>query len=178
MAVKTVLRMGHPQLEQVAEPVAEFNTPALDALICDMRDTMAALNGAGLAAPQIGVSLRVVIFGIAGNPRYPGVEPVPTTVLINPGLTVLDAEEEYAWEGCLSVPGMRGRVGRARHIRYAGHDASGQRFEREATGFHARVVLHEVDHLDGMLYPRRIRDLRHFGFEEELFPDGYRYSPD
>ncbi len=178
MAVKTVLRMGHPLLEQVAAPVAEFNTPILAALIRDMLDTMAALNGAGLAAPQIGASLRVVIFGIAENPRYPGVAPVPTTVLINPELTVLDAEEEFAWEGCLSVPGMRGRVGRARHIRYAGHDVCGQRFEREAAGFHARVVQHEVDHLDGLLYPRRIRDLRHFGFEEELFPDGYRYRPE
>lgn len=169
MAVKPVLRMGHALLTQVAAPVAEFNTPVLDALIADMFDTMAARNGAGLAAPQIGVSLRVVIFGVEANPRYPDAEPVPTTVLVNPEISVLDESEEDGWEGCLSLPGFRGLVPRYRTIRYAGHDAAGQRVEREASGFHARVVQHEVDHLDGILYPRRIRDLRHFGFEDELF---------
>ncbi|HKK05757.1 MAG TPA: peptide deformylase [Gammaproteobacteria bacterium] len=169
MAVKPVLRMGHPLLAQVAAPVAEFNTPELDALIEDMFDTMAAENGAGLAAPQIGVGLRVVIFGVEANPRYPDAEPVPTTVLINPEITVRDATPEEAWEGCLSVPGLRGLVPRYRAIHYAGFDASGGRIEREAQAFHARVVQHEVDHLDGILYPQRIRDLRYFGFEHELF---------
>lgn len=170
MAVRPVLRMGHPLLLQVAEPVREFNTPELDALIEDMFDTMAAQNGAGLAAPQIGVGRRVVIFGVAANPRYPDVEPVPTTVLINPEIEVLDEAQEEDWEGCLSVPGMRGLVPRHRRIRYRGLDQNGDPFEREAEGFHARVVQHEVDHLDGILYPQRIRDLRYFGFESELFP--------
>lgn len=163
--------MGHPLLLQKAAPVTEFNTPQLDALIADMFDTMAAQNGAGLAAPQIGVSLRVVIFGVDKNPRYPDAEPVPVTVLINPEIEFLGDERDEMWEGCLSVPGMRGLVERYTHLRYAGHDAQGARFERVARGFHARVVQHECDHLDGILYPRRIKDLRLFGFTEELFRD-------
>ncbi len=171
MAVREVLKMGHPLLQQVAEPVAEFNTPELDTLILDMFDTMAALDGAGLAAPQIGVSLRVVIFAVESNPRYPEVDTVPRTVLINPQVTVLDQEQEEGWEGCLSVPGLRGLVPRYRAIHYLGYDQSGVLIERDADDFHARVLLHEVDHLDGILYPQRIRDLRNFGFESVLFPD-------
>jgi peptide deformylase len=143
----------------------------LASLLVDMRDTMAHMNGAGLAAPQIGVPLRVVIFGVTANPRYPDIEPVPDTVLINPALTPLSSEEEEGWEGCLSVPGMRGWVPRFRKLRYSGYDERGRRFQREVEGFHARVVQHEVDHLDGVLYPMRIRDLTRFGFNEELFPD-------
>jgi peptide deformylase len=135
-----------------------------------MRDTMAHLNGAGLAAPQIGVGLRVVIFGVRGNPRYPDVEEVPDTVLINPTLTPLSDEMEEGWEGCLSVPGMRGWVPRYARLKYAGYDQHGKRFVREVSGFHARVVQHEVDHLDGVLYPMRIRDFTRFGFNEALFP--------
>ncbi len=161
--------MGHPLLLQKAAPVTEFNATQLDALIADMFDTMAAQNGAGLAAPQIGVSLRVVIFGVDKNPRYPGAEPVPTTVLINPEIEFLGDERDEMWEGCLSVPGMRGLVERYTHLRYAGFNAQGVRFEREARGFHARVVQHECDHLDGILYPQRIKDMRLFGFTDELF---------
>lgn len=168
MPVKEVLRMGHSLLLQKAVPVTEFNTPALNALISDMFDTMAAQNGAGLAAPQIGVSQRVVIFGVESNPRYPDAEPVPMTILINPEIEILTDETDDMWEGCLSVPGMRGLVPRYTHLRYAGYDQHGVRFEREAYGFHARVVQHECDHLDGILYPRRIKDLRQFGFEEEV----------
>lgn len=168
MAAREVLRMGNPLLLQVAEPVAEFATPALDALIADMFDTMAARNGAGLAAPQIGVSLRVVIFGVEHNPRYPEAEPVPTTVLINPVIEVMGDEDDELWEGCLSVPGMRGLVRRPTHVRYSGFDQRGRRIEREARDFHARVVQHECDHLDGILYPLRIEDMRLFGFESEL----------
>jgi peptide deformylase len=135
-----------------------------------MQDTMVHLNGAGLAAPQIGVGLRVVIFGVRSNPRYPDVEEVPDTVLLNPVLTPLGAEMDEGWEGCLSVPGMRGSVPRYKRLRYAGYDEKGQPFEREVSDFHARVVQHEVDHLDGILYPMRIRDLRKFGFNEALFP--------
>jgi peptide deformylase len=175
MAVRKVLKMGDPLLLQVAEPVRTFNTPALDALIADMFDTMASLNGAGLAAPQIGVSQRVVIFGVEANPRYPEVEPVPTTVLINPTLTFVGEEWEDGWEGCLSVPGMRGLVSRHLRLRYMGFDAQGRSIERTASHFHARVVQHEIDHLDGILYPMRIKDLRLFGFEEVLFP-GQRFS--
>jgi peptide deformylase len=142
----------------------------LKELLADMRDTMADLNGAGLAAPQIGVGLRVVIFGVTANPRYPDVEEVPQTVLINPEITPLTDEEEEAWEGCLSVPGMRGVVSRPERVRYKGFDENGLSFTREVAGFHARVVQHECDHLDGILYPMRIRDLRRFGFIEELFP--------
>jgi peptide deformylase len=168
--IRPVLRMGDPRLLEVSKPVARFGTPELAALLQDMRDTMAHLNGAGLAAPQIGVLQRVVIFGVASNPRYPGIDPVPDTVLINPVLTPLSDEEEEGWEGCLSVPGMRGWVPRWHRLRYSGFDEAGRRFEREVEGFHARVVQHEVDHLDGILYPRRIRDLTKFGFNEELFP--------
>ena len=162
--------MGDPRLWELSLPVKEFGTPELLALLQDMRDTMAHLNGAGLAAPQIGVLLRVVIFGVQSNPRYPDVEEVPDTVLINPQLTPLTDELEEGWEGCLSVPGMRGVVPRYRRLRYTGFDEAGRRFEREAEGFHARVVQHECDHLDGVLYPMRIRDLTKFGFNEALFP--------
>ena len=168
--IREVLRMGDPRLWQVSAPVKEFNTGELDELLVDMRDTMAHLNGAGLAAPQIGVLLRVVIFGVKSNPRYPDVEEVPDTVLINPVLTPLAEEQEEGWEGCLSVPGMRGVVPRYRRLRYSGFDETGRRFEREVEGFHARVVQHECDHLEGILYPMRTRDLRDFGFIEELFP--------
>ena len=168
--IRPVLRMGDFRLWQKSLPVAQFNTKELDELLRDMRDTMAHLNGAGLAAPQIAVPLRVVIFGVTANPRYPGIEPVPDTVLINPRLTPLSEEMEEGWEGCLSVPGMRGWVARHKKLQYSGFDEHGQRFERTVNGFHARVVQHEVDHLDGVLYPMRIRDLTKFGFNEELFP--------
>ena len=168
--IREVLRMGDPRLFRVSAPVADFRDPALQELLDDMRDTMAHLNGAGLAAPQIGVALRVVIFGVSANPRYPGIDPVPDTVLINPVLTPLSAEEEEGWEGCLSVPGMRGWVPRHARIRYAGFDERGRPFERTVEGFHARVVQHECDHLDGILYPRRIVDLTRFGFIDALFP--------
>jgi peptide deformylase len=171
MAIKRVLKMGDPVLYRVAEPVMDFNTKELDTLIADMFDTMAALNGAGLAAPQIGVSLRVVIFGIEANPRYPGVEPVPTTVLINPQIEFLATATDDAWEGCLSVPGLRGVVTRYTHLRYKGFDQHGVPIEREAQGFHARVVQHECDHLDGVLYPMRLKDARLFGYEDALFPE-------
>lgn len=171
MAIKRVLKMGDPVLYRVAEPVADFNTMELDTLIADMFDTMAAQNGAGLAAPQIGVSLRVVIFGIEKNARYPGVEPVPTTVLINPQIEVLTTDTDDAWEGCLSVPGLRGVVTRYTQLRYKGFDQHGTPIEREAQGFHARVVQHECDHLDGVLYPMRLKDVRLFGYEEALFPE-------
>jgi len=169
--IREVLRMGDPRLLQTAQPVAQFGTPALAALLADMRDTMAHEIGAGLAAPQIGVALRVVIFGVHANPRYPHVAEVPDTVLINPVIEPLAADQEEDWEGCLSVPGMRGMVPRYRHLRYAGFDERGRRFARVVEGFHARVVQHECDHLDGVLYPMRIRDLRKFGFNEALFPD-------
>lgn len=162
--------MGDERLLRISQPVERFDTAELHALIADMEDTMAALNGAGLAAPQIGVPLRVVIFGIAANARYPEAEPVPQTVLINPVITPLDAEMEEGWEGCLSVPGMRGLVPRYLRLRYQGFDAQGAAIDRKVQGFHARVVQHECDHLDGVLYPMRIRDLRDFGFTEELFP--------
>ncbi|MEQ1439011.1 peptide deformylase [Fontimonas sp. SYSU GA230001] len=168
--IRDILRMGDPRLLQPSRPVESFGTPELHALIVDLRETMAAANGAGLAAPQIGVPLRVVIFGVERNPRYPQAEAVPFTVLCNPVLTPLSDEMEDGWEGCLSVPGLRGLVPRYTHLRYAGYDAHGARVEREVSGFHARVVQHECDHLDGILYPMRIRDLRHFGFNEELFP--------
>jgi peptide deformylase len=170
MAIREVLRMGDPRLLEIAKPVAEFGTPELESLLRDMRDTMQDLNGAGLAAPQIGVGLRVVIFGIEANPRYPEAELVPFTVLINPELTPLGEEMEDGWEGCLSVPGMRGLVPRYRQLRYTGVDEAGRPIDRSVGDFHARVVQHEVDHLDGILYPRRIRDLTQFGFTEALFP--------
>jgi peptide deformylase len=162
--------MGDPRLLAVAEPVAAFGTPELETLLDDMRDTMRDLNGAGLAAPQIGVGLRVVIFGMEMNPRYPEAEPVPFTVLINPHLTPIGEEMEEGWEGCLSVPGMRGLVPRHRRLRYTGLDAHGSPLDRTVSDFHARVVQHEVDHLDGILYPLRIRDLTQFGFTDALFP--------
>lgn len=168
--IRDVLRMGDPRLWEKSSPVARFDAPELHELIRDMRDTMAHLNGAGLAAPQVGVPVRVVIFGVTANPRYPDIEPVPDTVLINPVLTPLSGEEEEGWEGCLSVPGMRGWVPRFAKLRYSGYDERGRRFQRDVEGFHARVVQHEVDHLDGILYPMRIRDLTKFGFNEALFP--------
>ena len=170
MAVKPVLKMGDPLLLQQAKPVEQFDTPELHALITDMQDTMAAMNGAGIAAPQIGVSLQVVIFGVGKNPRYPDAVAVPFTVLVNPQLTVQDEETEDGWEGCLSVPGMRGLVPRFKSLRYRGKDQFGNDIDRSVTGFHARVVQHEVDHLLGVLYPMRIRDMRFFGFNETLFP--------
>jgi len=169
MAVRKVIKMGHPLLLQQAETVSNFNTPELDALIDDMKDTMQDLDGAGLAAPQIAISQRVMIFGVAENPRYPDVEHVPETVLINPEITILDSEKESGWEGCLSVPHMRGLVPRYKSIRYKGYDQYGELIEREASGFHARVVQHELDHLDGILYPQRIEDMKNFGFEDALF---------
>jgi peptide deformylase len=162
--------MGDPRLLERSQEVMRFGTPELDALLADMLDTMEALDGAGLAAPQIGVPLRVVIFGVQRNPRYPDAEEVPFTVLINPLIRPLGAQMEEGWEGCLSVPGMRGLVPRHARIAYEGVDPSGSRIEREVGGFHARVVQHECDHLDGVLYPMRIADLRNFGFTEELFP--------
>jgi len=170
MAVRDVLRMGDPRLLERAQPVAKFDTPELHALLADMRDTMAALDGAGLAAPQIGVGLQVVIFGIEHNPRYPDAETVPQTVLINPTLTPLAEEVEEDWEGCLSVPGMRGVVPRFARLRYQGFDEYGKPIERSVAGFHARVVQHEYDHLIGVLYPMRIRDFSRFGFTDVLFP--------
>ncbi len=170
MAVRPVLRMGDPRLLRVSRRVEAFDTPELHALISDMHDTMRALNGAGLAAPQIGVDLQVVIFGLESNPRYPDAEPVPQTVLLNPALTPLGEEMEEGWEGCLSVPGMRGLVPRYKHLRYRGFDQQGVPIDRTVKDFHARVVQHEVDHLMGILYPMRIRDMRDFGFTDELFP--------
>jgi peptide deformylase len=170
MAIREVLKMGDPRLLAVAEPVGEFGSPELKNLLTDMQDTMRDLNGAGLAAPQIGVGLRVVIFGFEENPRYPEADPVPFTILINPQLTPLSEEEDEGWEGCLSVPGMRGLVPRYRELRYTGFDADGNPIDRTVKDFHARVVQHEVDHLDGILYPLRIRDLTQFGFNDALFP--------
>lgn len=171
MAIRPVLRMGDPRLWQKARAVDAFATPELAALISDMEETMHELDGAGLAAPQIGVGLRVVIFGFDDNARYPDAESVPYTVLINPQLTPLSDEVEEAWEGCLSLPGLNGLVPRWRRLRYTGFDASGAPIERSVEGFHARVVQHECDHLDGILYPMRIRDLKNFGYSETLFPD-------
>jgi peptide deformylase len=168
---REVLRMGDPLLFEVAQKVREFATPKLFDLIADMRDTMQALDGAGLAAPQIGVGLRVVIFGVHPNRRYPDVEEVPNTVLINPVITPLGEKVEEDWEGCLSVPGMRGKVPRYSHVRYQGCDEYGALIDRTVSGFHARVVQHECDHLDGILYPMRIKDFRNFGFTDVLFPD-------
>jgi len=171
MTIRRVLKMGDPLLYRRAEPVPVFDTPELHALIQDMFDTLHALNGAGLAAPQIGVSLRVVIFEINANPRYPDVEPIPATILINPELSPIGEEQEDGWEGCLSVPGLRGLVSRSRHLRYTGFDTRGTPIDRTVSDFHARVVQHECDHLDGILYPMRLRDIRLLGFEEALFPD-------
>jgi peptide deformylase len=162
--------MGDPLLLQKSAPVVQFDTPELHGLIRDMEDTMGSAGGAGLAAPQIGVSLRVVVFGFERIERYPDAPPVPHTVLVNPVLTMSDEEEELGWEGCLSVPGMRGLVPRRMRLRYQGHDQFGAVIDRTVEGFHARVVQHEVDHLDGVLYPMRMRDLSKFGFQDELFP--------
>lgn len=169
--IREVLRMGDPRLLRVARPVEAFDTPALRELIVDLFDTMRALNGAGLAAPQIGVDLRVVIFGFTASPRYPDAEAVPETILINPVLTPLSDEMEEGWEGCLSVPGLRGVVPRYRSLRYRGFDERGGPIDRSVSGFHARVVQHECDHLDGILYPMRVRDFSRFGFNDVLFPD-------
>ena len=169
--IREVLRMGDPRLLERSREVARFDTPAIDALLADMRDTMQKYDGAGLAAPQIGVPLRVVIFGFEHNQRYPDAEPVLYTEIVNPILTPLGPETDEDWEGCLSVPGLRGRVPRYSRIRYSGFDPEGRAIEREATGFHARVVQHECDHLDGILYPMRMRDLRLLGFSDVLFPD-------
>lgn len=169
--IRDVLRMGDPRLLQPSQPVAAFGTRELDALLADLRDTMAAQNGAGLAAPQIGVHLQVVVFGFADNPRYPDAEPVPYTELVNPVLTPLSNEIEDGWEGCLSVPGLRGVVPRYTQVRYEGFDPAGRPVRRDAIGFHARVVQHECDHLLGILYPMRMRDFRQFGFTDILFPD-------
>jgi peptide deformylase len=172
--VREILRMGDPRLLRVAEPVRDFDSDGLNDLLVDMFDTMHAANGAGLAAPQIGVPLRVVIFGTddpaARNPRYPDADPVPRTVLINPVITPLSDEMEEGWEGCLSVPGLRGVVARYRRLRYVGIDAQQNPIERVVDGFHARVVQHECDHLDGVLYPMRVRDFSRFGFTDVLFP--------
>jgi peptide deformylase len=171
MTVRTLLKMGDPRLLQQARSVTEFDTPALYKLIADMQDTMAAANGAGLAAPQIGVDLQVVIFGTdAPNPRYPDAPIVPRTVLVNPVITPVGDDEEAGWEGCLSVPGLRGLVPRHRRIRYQGRDPQGRLIDRDVDGFHARVVQHECDHLQGVLYPMRVRDFTQFGFTEVLFP--------
>lgn len=171
MSVREILKMGDARLLRVAEPVTAFDTPELHQLIADMRETMVAVNGAGLAAPQIGVNLQLVIFGsTARNPRYPDRPLVPPTVLINPVITPLGPEEEEDWEGCLSVPGLRGVVPRWSHIRYTGVDERGQPIDRTVEGFHARVVQHECDHLIGKLYPMRVRDFSRFGFTEVLFP--------
>ena len=171
MAVRPVLRMGDPLLLQSAAIVEAFYTPELHALINDMQDTMQHMNGAGIAAPQIGVSQRVVIFGVGHNPRYPDAEQVPYTVLVNPVLTFVGDEMEDGWEGCLSVPGMRGIVSRYQRLHYKGFDQYGQVIDRLVSGFHARVVQHECDHLDGILYPMRIQDLRQFGYTDVFFPD-------
>ncbi len=180
MAIHPVLRMGHPLLNLRAAEVKNFNTPELDSLIEDMLETMRAEDGAGLAAPQIGVSQRVVVFGFDDNPRYQDAPAVPVTVLINPQIVPLDEAMEEGWEGCLSVPGMRGIVARYRHIAYSGFDTRGEPIRVEAEGFHARVVQHECDHLDGILYPQRIRDFTRFGFIDELAEAGQlaTHAPD
>jgi peptide deformylase len=169
--IHPILRMGDPRLLRTAQPIDRFDTPELHALVADMFETMHAAEGAGLAAPQIGVDRRLVIFGFSDrNQRYPDADPVPETVLLNPTIEPLDEVVEEGWEGCLSVPGMRGVVPRAARIRYTGFDQFGTAIDRVATGFHARVVQHEVDHLDGILYPMRVEDFARFGFTEELFP--------
>ncbi|MCW5298632.1 peptide deformylase [Herbaspirillum lusitanum] len=171
MAIREILKMGDPRLLRQAEPVQQFGTPEMDTLIADMFETMRAVNGAGLAAPQIGVNLQLVIFGFKKNQRYPDAPEVPETVLINPTLTPLSDEQEEGWEGCLSVPGLRGVVPRWSRLRYEGMDEKGNRIDRTVDGFHARVVQHECDHLIGVLYPMRIKDFTRFGFTEILFPE-------
>lgn len=172
MAIKEVLRIGHPVLQQIATAITVFDSPELHELVQDMMDTMAAENGAGLAAPQIGISQRVVIFGFEFNERYPDVEAIPLTVLVNPQIIITDDTLEPGWEGCLSIPAMRGLVPRYHAIRYQGFDAFGNLIDRQVSGFHARVVQHECDHLDGILYPQRIEDLTQFGYEQELMLRG------
>lgn len=169
--IREILRMGDPRLLRVAKPVEAIGDPAVSALVADMFETMEAAGGVGLAAPQVGVDLRLMIFGFEANARYPDEPPVPLTTLINPWIETLTDEMEEGWEGCLSVPGMRGLVPRATHIRYGGTLEDGAAFEREVCGFHARVFQHEFDHLNGILYPQRIRDMTKFGFIEALFPD-------
>ena len=169
--IRDVLRMGDPRLLERSREIADVTSPAIATLLADMRDTMRAQNGAGLAAPQIGVNLRVVIFGVERNPRYPDADPVPYTELINPVLTALSDEMEEGWEGCLSVPGLRGVVARHVRLRYRGLDPAGQVIERDVDGFHARVVQHECDHLDGILYPMRVKDFSRFGYTDVLFPE-------
>lgn len=168
--IRDVLRMGDPRLLRRAREIDAFDTPALHALIADMFDTMRHLDGVGLAAPQIGVDLRLVIFGFERSERYPEAPEVPLTILLNPVLELLGEADDEGWEGCLSVPGLRGMVPRHTRLRYSGFDPHGVRIAREVDGFHARVVQHECDHLDGILYPMRIRDFSRFGFTEELFP--------
>ncbi|MBC7757060.1 MAG: peptide deformylase [Bdellovibrio sp.] len=171
MANKTVLRMGDALLLEQAKPILQFNTPELHTLLADMSETMAYMDGAGIAAPQIGVSLQVVIFGVGSNPRYPDAEQVPYTVLINPTLNFIDDAMEDGWEGCLSVPGMRGVVPRYTRLHYTGFDQFGAPIDRLVSGFHARVVQHECDHLIGVLYPMRIKNLKDFGYTDVLFPN-------
>ncbi len=171
MTIHAILKMGDPRLLRIARPVEHFATPELRTLAADMFETMRAVDGAGLAAPQIGVDAQLVIFGFKGNDRYPDAPPVPETVLVNPTIEAIGMEEEEGWEGCLSVPGMRGVVPRHARIRYRGFDLEGNPIEREAEGFHARVVQHECDHLVGTLYPMRIRDFSRFGFTSVLFPE-------
>lgn len=166
MAVRQVLKMGNPALYLTCEAVQEFNTPELTSIITDMFETMADYNGVGLAAPQIGINKRIVIFGLEANTRYPDVEPVPETILINPVISPVGDEQDEAWEGCLSVPGMRGLVTRHVNVNYSGYTPMGEKIERSVSGFHARVVQHECDHLDGILYPLRIKDMRQFGYED------------
>ena len=169
--IRNVLKMGDLRLLEVSRPVLEFGTPELLALVEDLFDTMKHLNGVGLAAPQIGVRLRVVVFGVSSSPRYPNAGAIPPTILINPELTPIGLLEQEDWEGCLSVPGFRGIVSRWNQLRYSGFDVEGQRLTHEVAGFHARVVQHECDHLDGVLYPMRLRDMTRFGYSDVLFPD-------
>lgn len=171
MTVRAILKMGDPCLLQIAHAVEDFGSPELLALVQDMRDTMAHAKGAGLAAPQIGVSKQVLVFGFQSNARYPEAAPVPETVLCNPHIEVLDDEQQEGWEGCLSVPGLRGVVPRAQRIRYQGFDEHGKPIDRVAEGFHARVVQHEYDHLIGRLYPTRMKDLTRLGYLDVLFPE-------
>ncbi len=178
MTVRAILHMGDPRLLEPARPVSDFSDPALQTLLVDMHETMAAAGGVGLAAPQIGVGLQVVVFGFERSDRYPQAEPVPRTVLINPVVTPIGDDEDLGWEGCLSVPDLRGEVPRWRRIRYRGFDAAGRTIDRSADGFHARVVQHECDHLAGVLYPMRIRDFRRFGFIDALPPDVAAIDPD
>lgn len=170
--IREILKMGDPRLLRIARPVEDLGDPELRTVIADMYETMHAANGVGLAAPQVGIDLRLMIFGFDHSPRYPDEKPVPATILINPWLEILGGDTEDGWEGCLSVPGMRGLVPRATRIRYGGTLETGGTLEREVGGFHARIFQHEFDHLDGILYPLRIADLTRFGFIEALFPDG------